>query len=295
MDSSLDAAERVTGDLIDIFLPLAQAADRRINPRRWTLANYSSARHDAFDSYKEALAWMDFAAPVTRGAIRIANANARHEAAWKLAEALHAWLHVRKDWTSWKTSHEIALESARECGAAPLARILASLGEYHLWQDDLVSAESYLLRARARWAEAEHLLGQASCLEALGMLALKKKQPQKARELVSEARERFAAEGRERAVVLMQRRIGETYRDEDAFAQAISALEPAYRWFVAEGDHYQQIRTGRSLALALEGAGSAGQARTLLNELISVATANGAEADAHELSRLMPEPVAAGA
>src|SRR5699024_10503050 len=85
---TLDDAERVSGELIDVFLPLAQAADRRINPRRWTLADYSSAAHQAFDSYEDALAWMDSAAPVIRGCIRIANETARHEAAWKLAEAL---------------------------------------------------------------------------------------------------------------------------------------------------------------------------------------------------------------
>ncbi|GAA1114243.1 tetratricopeptide repeat protein [Nocardiopsis metallicus] len=293
MKPTLDAADRVTGELIDVFLPLAQAADRKINPRRWTLADYSTAAHSEFHSYDAALAWLDSTAPVICGTIRIANATARHEAAWKMAEALHAWLNIRKDWVTWKTSHEVALESARECGAAPLAHILTSLGECHLWQDDPVRAENYLLSSRARWAEVEHSLGQASCLEALGTLALKKGEPQKARELVSQARERFAAEGREREVVLMQRCIGESYRDEDLFDQAISILEPVFIWFVADGDEYQQIRTGRSLALALGGAGSTGQMRILLEELISIATAIGADTDARELSRLMPD-LAAG-
>lgn len=292
--STLDDAERVSGELIDVFLPLAQAADRRINPRRWVLANYSSAAHQAFDSYQDALAWMDFAAPVIRGCIRIANATARHEAAWKLAEALSGWLHIRKDLRLWRISHEVAEVSARQCGPDAHARVLAALGECHLWLEESSIAEAYLQRAHARWVEAGHVLGQASALEALGTCRLTQDRPDQARKLVLKARGMFAEQGRERGVVLMTRRVGETYLAQGSFHEALKHLDMAYRWFHDEGDLYQQVRTGRSRVRALTGAGQGAQARTLLQDLIGIAESIGAHTDVEELSR-MAEPVTAGA
>lgn len=291
---TLDDAERVSGELIDVFLPLAQAADRRINPRRWVLADYSTAAHQAFDSYEDALVWMDSAAPVIRGCVRIAHGTARHEMAWKFAEALSGWLHIRKDFRLWRTSHEIAEESARECGPAAHARILAALGECHLWLDETSVAEAYLQRAYARWVEAEHLLGQASTLEALGTCQIKQNRPADARKLVLKARGMFSEEGRERGVVLMTRRVGETYLAEGSFHEALKHLDMAYRWFHDEGDLYQQVRAGRSRVRALAGAGRAGQARTLLQDLVGIAESIGAHTDVEELSR-MADPVTAGA
>jgi tetratricopeptide (TPR) repeat protein len=172
--------------------------------------------------------------------------------------------------------------------------MLAALGEYHLWQDQVEVAESYLQRARARWTEAEHVLGRASCLEALGTVEMKKDDPGKARELVTQARDLFATVGRERGVVLMNRRIGETYRHEGDYAKALGFLEHAYRWFEGDGDAYQRVRCGRSLALTLEGLSRAADAQQLLTDLVNLAESIGAHTDARELSRLAG-PVTAGA
>lgn len=280
-------ADRVTGEVVEIYLPLAQAADHLINPRRWRLADYSQAAHGVFDTFGDAVEWFDSTAQVIRGCIRIANGSHRHEEAWKLTESLSGWLHIRKDWQVWKISHEMAEESARHCGAAAHARMLAALGEYHLWQEQTALAEAYLQRARARWTEAEHVLGRAFCLEALGALEMKKDSPEKARVLVTEARDLFAAAGRERGVVLMSRRIGETYRHQGDYCTAQEHLKPAYRWFEEDGDLYQQVRTGRSLALALEGLGRADEAQQLLLDLSRLAESIGAEIDAEDLRRLV--------
>ncbi|GAA1457685.1 tetratricopeptide repeat protein [Nocardiopsis exhalans] len=290
---TLADAEQSSAHLIDVYLPLAQAADRKINPRRWVLADYDSAAHEAFDSYEDALTWMDAAAHVIRGCIRIANATGRHEDVWKLAEALSGWLHIRKDFRLWRITHEIGEESARECGAAAHARMLAALGECHLWMEETSVAEAYLQRAHARWVEADHALGRASCLEALGTVTMKKGDVARARDLVTTARGMFAEQGRERGVILMTRRIGETYLAEEKHQQALRELEHAYHWFRVEGDLYQQVRTGRSLVIALGGVGRAGEAQRLLQDLIGIAEAIGAHSDAAELSRMI-EPVTSG-
>jgi len=289
---TLNGAERITGELIDIYLPLTQAADRRINPRRWLLADYSTAAHSEFSSYEDALAWMDSAAPVIRGCIRIANATSRHEAAWKFAEALHGWLHIRKDFRLWRLTHEIAEESSRECCSASHARILASLGECHLWLEENGIAEAYLQRALAQWRTAEHSLGQASTLEGLGTVELKKGNPEQARDHVMTARGMFAQEGRERGVVLMTRRVGETYLAEGRFHESLKHLDMAYRWFRSDGDSYQQVRTGRSRIRALARAGKTVEAHTLLRDIIGVAEEIGADNDAHELARMAEQTTA---
>lgn len=112
----LDDAERVSGELVDVFLLLALAADRRIDPRRWVLAGCTTAARQAFDSYEDALTWVDFAAPVTRGCVRIVYETARHEVARQLTGALSGWLRVREDFRLWKVSREVAEVSVRGCG-----------------------------------------------------------------------------------------------------------------------------------------------------------------------------------
>lgn len=167
---TLDDTDRVTGKLIDTYLPIAQEADHRINPRRWRLADYSAAEQGSvFRSYEDALQWMDASASIIRGCIRIATALGRREEAWQYAEATQSFFRVRKDFRSWRISHEVAEESARGCGPTAHARMLASLGECHIWLEDIGVAEAYLQRARALWIKGHHVLGEASCLEALCM------------------------------------------------------------------------------------------------------------------------------
>ncbi|GHC71713.1 hypothetical protein GCM10007079_04360 [Nocardiopsis terrae] len=288
---TLDDTDRVTGELIDTYLPIAQEADHRINPRRWRLADYSAAEQGSvFRSYEDALQWMDSSASIIRGCIRIANTLGRREESWQYAEATQSFFRVRKDFRSWRISHEVAEESARGCGPTAHARMLASLGECHIWLEDIGVAEAYLQRARALWIKGRHVLGEASCLEALCMVEMKKGNPPKARQHASTARDMFSGQARERGVVLATRRVGETYLAEQDHRQALKSLEHAYDWFRDTGDVYQQVRTGRSLVAALRGSGRSDEANRVLQDLVGLAESIGAHTDAEELSR-MTKPV----
>lgn len=283
-----ESAETSTREYIEVMVPLALAADRAINPGRWVLSvHYDAIGDNPFASREDALAWMREWAGAIRGCVRIAHETNQHEVACSLVEGLWGWLHVSKDWDMWRTSHQLGLESADHCDAAVKARMLSGLGSLHTWLDDLHEAERFHMRARALWVSSNHRLGQASCMESLGVLALKRNRPMSARSWFSDARTLFSEVGRERGVVMMDRRLGESFRDSREFEQADNHLGSALAWFRQQGDDYMTIRTGRSLALSLTQQHRTQEAHNLLSELHSTAVSLGADTDAQEISRLM--------
>ncbi|WP_017623426.1 tetratricopeptide repeat protein [Nocardiopsis chromatogenes] len=279
--------EPAVESLLDVVEPLALAADRRLNPNRWVLSPRYENITNAFASTQDALHWYDANAGLVRACVRIAYETGRNELAWTLCEGMWAWLHIRKPWHTWRLTHEVGLEAAKQCDAAPQARMYSALGALHMWQDRLDEAERLHVRARALWIAAEHLLGQASGLESLGVIALKRGHPVTARGHFREAQHLFSEQGRERGVVLMERRLGESFRDTGDHATAEEYLRGALDWFRAAGEDYPVVRTSRSLALALQAQGRQKEAQGVLAQARDLAESIGADTDAAELSCLM--------
>ncbi|TQN27766.1 tetratricopeptide repeat protein [Haloactinospora alba] len=96
----------------------------------------------------------------------------------------------------------------------------------------------------------------------------------------------FSSLGAERGVVLMERRIGESYRDSGDYDQAEAYLRSALQWFHEAGDDYQIIRTSRSLALTFQEQRRHEAAREVLEKAHSLAETIGAATDTEEMSRL---------
>ncbi|RNL81656.1 tetratricopeptide repeat protein [Halostreptopolyspora alba] len=282
-----EAVEPAATALLDTMVPLTLAADRRINPGRWVLSPlYATVDDTVFEDRSHAIEWMNTHAGTVRGCVRIAHETGHYETAWTLCEGLWAWLHISKNWRLWRTTHEIGLEAAERCDITAQARMLSALGALHLWTDNLDEAERLHQRARSLWVSAVHALGQATSLENLGIIALKQGTPIAAREYFRQARTMFSDLGVERGVVLMERRIGESYRDSGDYDQAETNLRSALGWFLDSGDDYQVIRTRRSLALTLQGQQRDEAARELLEEARRLAETIGATTDAEEFSRL---------
>lgn len=280
--------ETVVRPLLATIEPLTLSADRRINPDRWVLSpRYTNANPTMFSDRAEAVEWFDANAGTIRGSIRIAHETNRAELTWTLCEGLWGYLHIRKDWELWRTTHQIGLEAAQQCDAAAQARMLSSLGSLRTWTNDLDEADRLHQRARALWVSAGHVLGQASSLESLGIVALKRATPAAAREFFRDARVLFSDLGRERGVVLMERRIGESFRDTGDYLQSENHLRSALDWFQDAGDDYQVIRTSRSLALTLRGQRHHQAARDMLEEGRNRALRIGARTDADELDSLL--------
>lgn len=283
-----EAADTSTREHLEVMVPLALAADRAINPNRWVLAvHYDTIGESPFATRDDALTWMREWAGAIRGCVRIAHETHRHEIACALVEGLWGWMNISKDWEMWRTSHQLGLASAAHCDATVQARMLSGLGSLYIWRDDLAEAERLHMRARALWVSSKHRLGQASCMESLGVLSLKRNQPHAARSWFTDARVMFSEAGRMRGVVMMDRRIGESFRDSREFDQADTHLSSALEWFREQGDDYMTIRTGRSLALSLIAQRRKQEAHQLLSDLRELALGLGADTDADELTQLM--------
>ena len=282
-----ESAEISTREYIEVMVPLVLAADRAINPGRWVLSvHYDDLGESPFANRDEALSWMREWAGAIRGCVRIAHETHRHEIACSLVEGLWGWLTVSKDWQLWRTVHETGLASAVHCDSTVQARMLSGLGSLNTWIGDLHEAERLHMRARALWVQGKHTLGQATCMEGLGVVNLKRNKPLAARSWFTDAHLLFAEAGRTRGVVMMDRRLGESFRDGREFDQADKHLRSALGWFRDHADDYMVLRTGRSLALSLIGQRSTQKAHELLSELHNLACALGAETDAEEIRKL---------
>lgn len=280
-------AETSTQQYIEAMVPLTLAADRAINPGRWVLSvHYDNLGEPPFTTRDEALSWMREWAGAIRGCVRIAHQTQRHQAACSLVEGLWGWLCVSKDWQMWRAVHQMGVASAVHCGTPAQARMLSGLGSLHTWIGDLHEAERLHMRARALWVQSKHVLGQATCMESLGVLNLKRNKPLAARSWFTDARALFAEVGWARGVVMTDRRLGESYRDTRNYDQADKHLRSALDWFREQDDDYMVLRTSRSLVLCLIEQRRVQEAQELLIESLVLARKLGATTDAQELSRL---------
>ncbi|MDA0564873.1 tetratricopeptide repeat protein [Streptomonospora sp. S1-112] len=290
--SATTAAEEATETLLNTLLPLAVAADRRLNPYRWVLGpRYEQVSTDnPFGSDSEALDAMDHLAPQLRACVRIAHATARHNEAWELCEALVNWLARRRDLEMWEEVFSLGLASAQALGAkAAQAHMLVGLGRCRLWQDRVDLAESNFLHAQALWTTAEHELGIAGAVEALGTVSLKRGEPEEAEERYREARVVFAGLGRERGIALMERHIADCRRERGDINTAEQLGQQAREWFRSHGDTYQEVRALRGLALTYRKAQRIHTAFDAAREARRLAQSIGATAEATELGRLIAD------
>lgn len=245
-----ESAEISTREYIEVMVPLVLAADRAINPGRWVLSvHYDNLGESRFTTRDDALTWMGEWAGAIRGCVRIAHETHRHEIACSLVEGFWGWLTISKDWQMWRTVHEMGLAPASHCDSTVQARMLSGLGSLNTWLGDLHEAERLHMRARALWVQSKHKLGQATCMESLGVLNLKRNKPLAARSWFNDARLLFSEAGRTRGAVMMGRRLGESFRDGREFDQADKQPRGALDWFRDQDDDYMVLRTGRSLAL----------------------------------------------
>lgn len=197
---------------------------------------------------------------------------------WQLCEAMWGLFVFRKHYRIWVETHELGLASARACGdARAQARMLVALATADLNLRDFAGATARGSEALRLELETDHLIGQASVLEVLGVSRLGSREPENAVEYFDQALAINERIEQPRGVAMMTRRLGAAYGQLGRFAEAIDCLTRACRAFADIGDRYNEARTLAGLSDAYVSQGRPDQARTALESALALTEAVGAE------------------
>lgn len=282
------------------------AADFRVMPKRWRVGPaYRGLRlaqdRDPADG-RHALNELLLERENTAAVIRAAAHHGFDELVWQLCEAMWA-LHLRLGFhAQWTETHLLGAESARRCAAefgdprAP-GRVLVQLAFGHMGAGRADDAERALTEAVAAERACGHHRGEASAVEALGLLRLKQWRYAQAERCFEEAGEildriRDGDAGREdvpRAKALLAHHIGRAQSRQRRFEDALTGLNDALarlRRLPDGGDPYNEGRVYMSLGEAHLDAGDTELAAVCLDKALGIMEAEGAGlqlADAAEL------------
>lgn len=312
------AVRRVVG----WYLGFAAAADLRVIPGRWRLGPaYARPAPPAADRDPEdgrlALAELRAERENLAAAVRAAEHHGFDELAWQLCEAMWG-LHLRLGFhEQWVETHLKGVAAARRSAAEfgdPRAegRMLVQLAFAHMGRESWAEAEEALVSAAAADKRAGHHRGQASAVEALGLLRLKQWRYPEAQRSFAEAgqvlgRIRPGDDGARdvpRALALLDHHTGRALRGQERYAEAVRQLHDALAHFraLSEPDLYNEGRVYMSLGETHLDAGDAEAARVCLDEAIATMDREGAElqhADAAEMrarcARALADPAAEAA
>jgi tetratricopeptide (TPR) repeat protein len=114
--TSRDQAERRA---LDCYLHTADAADRLLMPRRRHIPLDPAAptcHRVELATASAAIGWCENERVNLVAATRHAAETGDHTTAWKLPVALWSYFAIRKRWTDWITTHQVAIAAARSSG-----------------------------------------------------------------------------------------------------------------------------------------------------------------------------------
>ncbi|MEV6241973.1 tetratricopeptide repeat protein [Lentzea sp. NPDC051838] len=177
-----------------------------------------------FVSRGEALAWCEVEAANLAAAARYAHQLGEHRLAVWFPRAMWSYYDLRKPWTDWIATYEIALSSARLVRDKNLAWIVKSLGVayYDLQRFDEASAlfeESLVI-----WRDIGDNSGVAASLDMLGSTHRKQGHTEAALECHREALTFRLDDGAKRGIAVTLNRLGSTYRDLERFDESLDYL-----------------------------------------------------------------------
>ncbi len=277
-------------------LRFAAAADFRVMPKRWRLGPaYQDlvlpADRDGSDG-KRALASLRRERENLAAAIRAADQHGFDDLVWQLCEAMWT-LHLRLGFhAQWIDTHVLGVEAARRSAAEfgdrrAVGRMCTQLAFGHMGAGRADDAEAALEQAVAADRDCGHHRGEASAVEARGLLRLRQWEFTAAERCFEEAREILDrigpdGDGRQdvpRATALLTHHIGRARTKQRRFTAAAAQLHDAlarFRRLSDGGDPYNEGRVYMSLGDLHLDAGDPDQARVCLDEAVKAMTADGA-------------------
>ncbi|MEW2624659.1 NB-ARC domain-containing protein [Streptomyces sp. NPDC048106] len=278
------------------YLRFAAAADLRVIRHRWHLGPVydrlpAPAAPEPGDSAR-ALAQLRAERENLAAVIHAADHHGFDDLVWQLCEAMWS-LHLRLGFhAQWIETHlrgvEAARRSAEEFGdRRAVGRMLVQLAFAYMGVGEADKAEEALEAAVTADEACGHRRGQATALEALGLLRLKLWRHDEARQGFEEA-QRILGGVREgddgwrdvpRATALLAHHIGRVLAGEGRFPAAFERLNDAlvrFRTLPDGADVYNEGRVYMSLGEAHLGAGDPELALVCLDKAVETMTAQGA-------------------
>ncbi|MFD8719350.1 tetratricopeptide repeat protein [Streptomyces sp. NPDC059629] len=276
-------------------LRFAAAADFRVMPLRWRLGPayrglVLPGHRDPADG-RRALAELRQERENLAAVVRAAAHHGFDDLVWQLCEAmwgLHLMLGFHAQWID---THLLGVEAARRSAAEfgdprAVGRMWTQLAFGHMGAGRADDAAGALANARAADRACGHHRGEATAVEALGLLHLKQWEFAAAQRCFEEAQEILGrigpdADGRAdvpRATALLEHHIGRALTRQRHFTAAVARLNDALARFrrLPGGDPYNVGRVYMSLGDAHLDAQDAEQARVCLDEAVKVMTEAGA-------------------
>jgi tetratricopeptide (TPR) repeat protein len=163
-----------TARMLDHYLHTADAADRLLIPtqRRVPLEPpVPGAAPQSFGTQAEALAWCEAERPNLTAAVRHAAAAGLPALAWRLPVVMWGFFMLRKHWTDWFATGNVALTAARRsadrAGQAWAGHVLG-IAYWDTWQ--FTRADPYLREALDIWLGEGDRWGEGSVLATLAAL-----------------------------------------------------------------------------------------------------------------------------
>ncbi|WP_308310977.1 tetratricopeptide repeat protein [Streptomyces sp. GbtcB6] len=278
-------------------LRFAAGADFRVMPLRWRLGPaYRGLAHpehrDPADG-RRALAELRRERENLAAVVRAAAHHELHDLVWQLCEAmwgLHLMLGFHAQWID---THLLGVEAARRSVEAEfgdpraVGRMWTQLAFGYMGEGRADDAAAALANARAADRACGHHRGEATAVEVLGLLHLKRWEFPAAQRCFEEAQGILrrigpGEDGREdlpRATALLEHHIGRALTKQRRFDEAVVRLNDAlarFRRLPDGGDPYNAARVYMSLGDAHLDAGDAQQARVCLDEAVKAMTEAGA-------------------
>ncbi|WKX72208.1 NB-ARC domain-containing protein [Streptomyces sp. XD-27] len=300
---------RAVGRMATGYLRFAAAADFRVIPSRWRLGpayrGLVLPEGRARDDGRAALAELRRERENLAAAVRAAEEYGFDDLVWQLCEAMWG-LHLRLGFHhQWVETHEAGVRAARSRVAdgfgdrRAVARMLVQLAFAYMGLGRSEDAEDALVGAAHEDEAARHHRGQATAVEAMGLLRLRQWRYPEAERCFREAQEilRRIGPGDDgerdvpRALAILEHHIGRALRGRRRYAEAVRQLNGALSAFRAldEPDLYNEGRVYMSLGethLDAGGDGDVELARVCLDKAIATMGDEGAEvqhADAAEM------------
>lgn len=249
------------------YVRWAAEADLRVMPLRWRLGPAYRALvlpedREPADG-RRALAALRRERENLAAVVRAADHHGFDDLVWQLCEAmwgLHLLLGFHAQWID---THLLGVGAARRCAEEfgdrrAVGRMLVQLAFGQMGAGRADDAERALAEAVAAEQACGHRRGQASAVEALGLLRLKRWKYAEAQGCFEEAREilRGVREGEDgwedlpRATALLEHHIGRAEAKQRHFAEALARLNDAlarFRRLPGGGDAYNEGRVYMSL------------------------------------------------
>ncbi len=280
-DAEADAAVRRA---VECYLDRAvNAGAAAIPTRRWVGERFRTVDSGAFGSRAAALDWLDQERDNLVQTLRTAHDRGWPDLVWQLAEAISALFQRRHHYSDWLFTHQLAVQSARDCGEREaearlrnqLAVALRNLGRF----DEVVEQVRLVLELAA-----DHDLGnRAKALMQLGHVHRLRGEFDEALRYFRESVDVQVRHGWARGIGLSRRRVGEVLIDMGRHDEAVAELRKAEK---SLDDVVDKARVRMFRSRALSRLGRFTDALSLADDVLGVVRGAGSPlhvADAFEL------------